>query len=72
MYTTRSLLAASWNPSFDTGPVAVPPDGTVLASRALTDAALVVLCLPSAVKFKLWRKHEPYISWHWNHVFRVA
>lgn len=66
------LLAAHWDAAFDAGLVAVSPDGTVLASPALTDAARVVLGLSGAVKLKLRPEHEPYLAWHRERVFRVG
>ena len=66
------LLAAHWDAAFDAGLVAVSPDGDVIASPALTDAARVVLGLSDTLKLKLRPEHEPYLAWHRNTVFRVG
>lgn len=65
------LLAAHWDAAFDVGLVAVSPDGTVLSSPALTDAARVVLGLTGMVKLKLQPEHALYLAWHRERVFRT-
>ena len=64
------LLAAHWDAAFDSGLVTVAPNGAVMASLALSDAALGVLGLPDVLKLKLHPQHAPYLAWHRERVFR--
>lgn len=66
------LLAAHWDAAFDSGLVTVSPDGRVLASPVLSDAAWSVLGMSGALKLKLQAAHAPYMAWHRERVFRMT
>ncbi len=53
------LLAAHWDAAFDAGLVTVSPDGVVVASPALSDAARGVLGFTDTLQLKLRPEHEP-------------
>jgi putative restriction endonuclease len=66
------LLAAHWDAAFDAGLVTIQPDGAVLSSPTLTDAARGVLGLSGALRLKLQPQHAPYLAWHRERVFRAG
>lgn len=65
------LLAAHWDAAFDAGLVTVSPDGVVVGSPKLSDAARSLLRLSGTLRLKLRPEHEPYMAWHRERVFRV-
>ena len=66
------LLAAHWDAAFDVGLVTVQPDGAVVASPGLSDAARAVLGLSDSQRLKLQPQHTPYLAWHRERVFRAG
>lgn len=66
------LLAAHWDAAFDAGLVTVSPNGAVVASPGLSDAARAVLGLSDSQRLKLQPQHTPYLAWHRVRVFRVG
>jgi predicted restriction endonuclease len=66
------LLAAHLDAAFDDGLITLDPSGNVVASSALKPAALAVLGMSAKeLRVVLAPKHEPYMQWHRNSVFRV-
>ena len=65
------LLAAHWDAAFDAGLVTVSPDGAVVPSPALSDAARGLLGLYVARHLRLQPEHAPYLKWHREQVFRA-
>lgn len=66
------LPAAHWDAAFDSGLVTVSPDGTVIASRALSGTAKGVLGPSGDMILKLQPEHGPYMAWHRERVFRMT
>ncbi len=65
------LLAAHWDAAFDAGLVTVLPDGIVMASPILSEAARRVLGVSDTQRLKLQSQHVVYLTWHRKRVFRM-
>lgn len=64
------LLAAHLDAAFDSGLIAVLPDGRVVSSGKLDSVALVILDLGhTSVVNGLKPAHAPYLAWHRERVF---
>lgn len=64
------LLAAHLDAAFDAGLIALRPDGTVEPSPALSDRANATLGLGALAPARLNSRHQPYLAWHRQHIFR--
>jgi predicted restriction endonuclease len=64
------LLAAHLDAAFDAGLITILADGTVGASSALPPHAMAVLQLHARITVTLSPRHEAYLAWHRDHVFR--
>lgn len=64
------LLAAHLDAAFDAGLITILADGTVGVSSALPPHAMAVLKLDTRITVSLSPRHEAYLAWHRDHVFR--
>jgi predicted restriction endonuclease len=64
------LLAAHLDAAFDCGLITVEADGAIGLSPTLPVEALSLLRLDAGVSVSLSSRHEPYLAWHRQRVFR--
>jgi hypothetical protein len=64
------LLSALWDAAFDKGMVTFSEGGEVVCSKTLGDAARKSLLENATNKIELVEKHQDYMQWHRNHIFR--
>ena len=64
------LLAAHLDAAFDCGLITVEADGAISVSSSLPVEALSLLHLHAGVRITLSPRHEPYMAWHRECVFR--
>lgn len=64
------LLAAHLDAAFDCGLITVAVDGSIGLSPHLPVEAVSLFRLEAVAKVHLSPRHEPYLAWHQEHVFR--
>jgi len=64
------LLAAHLDAAFDCGLITVEADGAITLSPSLPGEALSLLHLGEGGRVSLSLRHEPYLAWHRERVFR--
>jgi putative restriction endonuclease len=66
------LLAAHLDAAFDSGLIAVAPDGAVMTSSRLSKPALATLGLSAPLRIDgLLPAHEPFLAWHRARVWKA-
>lgn len=63
------LLSALWDAAFDAGLVTFNENGTVLPSPHLEEAAHEALAIDKVPRLALRDEHQPYLTYHRNHVW---
>ena len=64
------LLAAHLDAAFDCGLITIAVDGSIGLSAQLPGDAASLMHIDATAKVNLSPRHEPYMAWHREHVFR--